>query len=80
MVLNDADLESDSADYNDLDAIAEIFKSFVTDESNLFMDGVILGAKTDNVMIYGAYFGGPVADETKYDDLIDKFKEELEVQ
>ena len=42
------------------------------------MDGVILGATTEGVSIFGAYFGGPGADETKYDDLIDKFKEELE--
>jgi len=37
-----------------------------------------LGATTEGVSIFGAYFGGPGADETKYDDLIDKFKEELE--
>lgn len=71
MVLNDPELDEDDEDFVELDAIAEVFKTFVNDENNDFMETVILGAVSDGKLIYGAYFGGPGADETKYDDLID---------
>ena len=77
MVLSDPEADEDSDDYNDLDAIAEIFKTFVNSDEE-FMEGVVLAAMSEGVTIFGASFGGPGADETQYDDLIDQFKEELE--
>lgn len=72
MVLSDPEAEENGEETNDLDSIAEIFETLVN-SGETFMDGVILGAKSEGVQIFGAFFGNNAPDANQYDNLIDTF-------
>lgn len=61
MVLSDPEAEERGEETNDLDSIAKIFETLVN-SGEKFMDGVILGAKSEGISIFGAFFGNNAPD------------------